>query len=88
MLHHHAFLFFLSLSFSFSLAHSHTHKNARLFVPTPSCLSSGRLIKKGAVSASGQVLAAVSLTEEEEDAVLRDGGVERLLQLARVGITR
>jgi hypothetical protein len=82
------FSFSLSLSFSFSLAHSHTHKNARLFVPTPSCLSSGRLIKKGAVSASGQVLAAVSLTEEEEDAVLRDGGVERLLQLARVGITR
>ncbi len=47
-----------------------------------------RLRKKGAVSASGQVLGAVALTEEEEDVIFQEGGVERFIQLARIGITR
>ncbi len=48
-----------------------------------------RLRKKGAVSASGQVLGAVALTKEEEDVIFQEGGgEERFIQLARIGIIR
>ncbi len=30
----------------------------------------------------------MALTEEEEDAIFQEGGVERFIQLARIGITR